>query len=414
MKMQLHGGPGRALLAGLLVLTLVACGRSRAVKEPPITGKPSDPPLTMQPHWESGKRYLYRVDVSTTALIPRRVTGKLMRAETTLGQDLAFSVTNAPGGSDGRVIRMELLTVQMQTARDDGVTMTFDSDNPAIFLEDSALSERLQKLVGLKMTFYVSSENRVTRVDGMRDLTDRMGGGNSVRGVAGNVLNRFFNQQFYRDIVEMGLLPRDPIKVKDKWTISRQVSGGQWGGSAQLDLDYEFRGWQLRDGTNCARLDFSGTLKPPGAPTNAPPGRKMVVRSGSSMEQGTVSGQCWYNPQLALAVDTVYELSLASQSTSIRRSVPSRGKGGTNTVVTLEGDMDIEVSPPPPGAPPPPGSASASESTPPPPGSSGKPVPAGMTNFTVDVSAGVTSTTNTTSSSSQWHTNVRLLEIEPL
>jgi len=184
---------GRWLLAGLLMLALAGCGRSRAVKEPPITGKASDPPVTLQPHWESGKRYLYRVDVSTTAIIPRRVTGKMMRAETTLGQDLSFSVTNAAAGSDTRVIRMELTAVQMQTARDDGVTMTFDSDNPAIFVDDSSLADRLQKLIGLKMTFFVTSENRVTRVDGMNDLIERLSSGPSARGVAGGVLNRSFN-----------------------------------------------------------------------------------------------------------------------------------------------------------------------------------------------------------------------------
>jgi hypothetical protein len=423
--MQWHGLSRRLLLPGLIILVLAGCGRSRAVKEPPITGRPSDPPLTLQPNWEPGKRYIYRVDVSTTALLPRRVTGKLMRAETTLGQDLAFSVTNAAGGSDGRVIRMELLAVQMQTARDDGVTMTFDSDNPAIFIEDSALADRLQKLVGLKMTFFVSGENRITRVDGMRDLTDRMSG-NSVRGVAGNVLSRFFNQQFFRDIIEMGLLPRDPIKVKDKWTLSRQVSGGQWGGNAQLDLNYEFRGWQRHDGTNCARLDFSGTLKPPGAPSNQPPGRKTVVRLGSSSEQGTVSGQCWYNPELALAIDTVYELSVSTHSTSVRRMMPAP-KGGTNRVVLLEAEPEGEVvagpgspspsleaapsgltgGPPPPGAPGTPGGPDARpfRRAPPPPGVTG------VTNFVPDFT---NVTTNTTSSSSQWHTNVRLLEIEPL
>jgi len=39
------------------------------------------------------------------------------------------------------------------------------------------------------------------------------------------------------------------------------------------------------------------------------------------------------------------------------------------------------------------------------------PPPPGVTNFVADVS---NSTTNTTSSTSEWHTSVRLLEIEPL
>jgi len=259
------------------------------------------------------------------------------------------------------------------------------------------------------MTFFVTSENRVTRVDGMKDLNERLSSGTSVRGVAGGVLNRFFNQQFYRDIVEMGLLPRDPIKVTDKWTTSRQVNGGLWGNNmAQLDLNYEFRGWQRRDGTNCIRLDFTGTLKPPGSASTQPGARRPAVRPSSSLEEGKVSGQCWYNPELALAIDTVYELSLSSRSTSIRRTTsrPASGgpgtPGGTNRVVMLEAEGDeLESS----GPPPPP-----SGSTPPPPRL--KMPPGAPTNFAGDVT--VTTTTNTTSSSSQWHTNVRLLEVEPL
>lgn len=370
----------------LLGLALLGCDRSRGLKEAPITGKPSDPPLTMKPRWEGGRRYLYRVDASTSAMIPRRTTGKLMRADTTLGQDLAFTVTNAAANPDGRVIRMELLAVQMETARDDGVTMTFDSDNPAIFVEDSALSERLQKLVGLKMTFFVSDENKVTRVDGMRDLSDRMSG-SSVRGVAGNVLSRFFNQQFYRDIIEMGLLPRDPVKVRDSWTVSRQVNGGLWNVSAQLDLSYQFRGWQRRNGTNCARIEFSGTLQPPGTSTSTNQAvlRRPSVRPSSSTEEGTVAGQCWYNPDLALAVETSYQLSLTSRSRTVRRPPNPKG-GGTNRVVLLEVEEDpgdSSAAKPMPGAPPPP------------------------TNVAAEV-------TTTTTSTSQWHTTVRLLEIEPL
>jgi len=29
-----------------------------------------------------------------------------------------------------------------------------------------------------------------------------------------------------------------------------------------MELTYNFRGWQRREGTNCARLDFTGSFKP--------------------------------------------------------------------------------------------------------------------------------------------------------
>jgi len=99
--------------------------------------------------------------------------------------------------------------VQMETGRDDGVTMSFDSANRVMQVEDSPMVERLKKLVGLKLKFHVSPENRVTRIDGIKELNDRTSGGpTAARGVAVVALNRMFNQQFYRDIVEMGMCPK--------------------------------------------------------------------------------------------------------------------------------------------------------------------------------------------------------------
>src|SRR5262245_49823274 len=141
----------------VLVLAPCGCKRSSSVREPPITGKPSDPPVAMQPRWGPDKRYIYEVETQTSSQVPRRNTSKMIRAETTLGQELAFKVTNAaPDGS--RVLQMEVLTVQMETSRDDGVTMSFDSENKAIFVEDSPLTERLQKLVGVRLAFHLSPE----------------------------------------------------------------------------------------------------------------------------------------------------------------------------------------------------------------------------------------------------------------
>src|SRR2546426_5945805 len=122
------------LLAGL---GPIGCHRS-GLKEAPLTGRPTDPPTAMAARWESGRRYLYRVDVSSSAVVPRRNSGTPIRAETTLGQDLAFTISNAPAGG-GKVVQMELLALQMETTKDDGVTMTFDSGNKAIFIEESPL-----------------------------------------------------------------------------------------------------------------------------------------------------------------------------------------------------------------------------------------------------------------------------------
>jgi hypothetical protein len=346
--MQLKSMKAKFGLAASLALVAGACNRS---SEAPITGKRGDPPIAMQAAWQPGKRYLYRAESTTVSQVPRKNTGKIIRADTTLGQDLAFSVTNvAPDGS--RLLSMEILAVQMETGRDDGVTMSFDSANRVMQVEDNPLVERLKKLVGLKLRFHVSSENKVTRVDGIKELNDRTsGGGAAGRGVALAALNRTFNQQFYRDIVEMGMLPKDPVKVGDTWKVSRVGSGGLRGGSVAMELTYNFRGWQRREGTNCARLDFTGTFKP-NAPsrTNDP---SMVRRLANAAippnaEEGDITGQSWFDPGLQLAVETRYQQSITTKSTTTRRV---RTKGDTNQVALVEAESPTNA--PPPGPPPP-------------------------------------------------------------
>ena len=339
-------------LALSLALVAGACHRSNEV---PITGKRGDPPVAMQAVWQPGKRYLYRAESTTISQVPRKNTGKTFRADTTIGQDLAFTVTNvAPDGS--RLLQMEVLAVQMETGRDDGVTMSFDSANRVMQVEDSPVVERLKKLVGLKLKFHVSPENSVTRVDGIKELNDRASGGPAAaRGVAVAALNRTFNQQFYRDIVEMGMLPKDPVKVGDTWTVSRTGGGGPRGGSGGLELTYNFRGWQRREGTNCARLDFTGTFKPNDpSSTNNPSFVGRVINSvvPPNTEEGSMTGQSWFDPQLQLAVETRYQQSITTKSTNIRRV---RQKGETNEPALVEAAAltNAPAGPPPPSNAPP-------------------------------------------------------------
>jgi hypothetical protein len=356
--MQLKSMNAKLGLAISLALVAGACHRSN---EAPITGKRSDPPVAMQAVWQPGKRYLYRAESTTSSQVPRKNTGKVIRADTTIGQDLAFTVTNvAPDGS--RLLQMEVLAVQMETGRDDGVTMSFDSANRVMQVEDSPLVDRLRKLVGLKLKFHVSPENKVTRVDGIKDLNDRTsGGGTAGRGVAVAALNRTFNQQFYRDIVEMGMLPKDPVKVGDTWKVSRVGSGGLRGGNVAMELTYDFRGWQRREGTNCARLDFTGTFKPGPVPragnqtnqTNQTTNSSFVRRIVDSVvppggEEGEITGQSWFDRDLQLAVETRYRQSITTKSTTVRRV---RTKMDTNQVALVEADSTTNA--PPPGPPPP-------------------------------------------------------------
>jgi hypothetical protein len=128
------------------------------------------------------------------------------------------------------------------------------------------------------------------------------------------------------------------------------VNSGLWGVSALLDLTYTFKGWQQHDGTNCARLEFSGTFRPNiSQRTNQPPARRVVTTINSpNVEVGKITGRSWYEPEIALAVETVYEQDITTKSTSTRRPRP---RTNTNNPVTLDASALTNAPPPPTNSP---------------------------------------------------------------
>lgn len=352
---------GSLALLGLLLAIAPGCNRSGS-KEPPVTSKRSDPPATLAATWQEGRRYIFRAESATSTQVPRKNTAQLIQTHTSLGQELAFTVTNV--GSDGsRVLNMEILSVQFETGRDDDTTFSFDSMNQVMQVEDTPITQRLRRLIGLKLAFRLSASNRVTRVDGARDLNDRASGGNNnIRGVAAQVVARCVNQQFYRDIVEMNFLPQHPVKAGDTWTVDRSSNVNPRGGNGMAHFTYTFTGWQEHLGSNCARLDFTADFQPPGPPgtntvvtTNSPGTtnqtvvRRVTRQQSANIEEGSISGQSWYSPDLTLAIDTV-----SSQSATTKTPVGRRNaRTVTNTVAAAGNTVEIvDIDPPADPAPP--------------------------------------------------------------
>ncbi len=340
--------PFIVVVFSLLLASCFSGCKPSGPREAPVTGRRTDAPVSMPATWQEGRRYIFRVDSSTDTEVPRKNTTQLIRSQTAIGQELAFTVTNvAPDGS--RLLQMELLSVQFETGRDDDVTLSYDSLNPVLQVEDTPIIQRLRKLIGLKLAFRLSPSNTVTRVDGARDLNDRLSSGSSVRGVAAQVLARCVNQQFYRDLVEMNFLPRNPVRIGETWNFSRPTNLSPRGGSGLAHFTYTFEGWQQRQGTNCARLEFVADFNSPPAPastapagTNAPgtnstaPPRRPPPQK-AAIEDGSITGTSWYSPDLTLAIETTFSQSVTTKTaigrrtrTTITTNAPAPGTGDTN------------------------------------------------------------------------------------
>jgi hypothetical protein len=237
-------------------------------------------------------------------------------------------VTNT--AEDGtRQMELEILSVQMESSIGDQINLSYDSESRVGTTEENATIARLEKLKGVKFAFKVSAGNKITGSDGLRNLTDRLGGGNARGGgqnFGGGAIGRLIDPKIFRELIEMNALPRQPVHIGDTWTVKQDVSGGP-GGTLPVEVTYTFKGWQKHDQRPCARLELAGTIKPPAPERNNRRGGG-GGGGGPVIEGGSITGTTWFDPELALAVETVSDLSITFKAPMGGRG--SRRQGGTN------------------------------------------------------------------------------------
>ena len=204
MKLKQLAFAGAALIAA----ALVGCKKSptsRYGREQPIKGRASDPPVALQSAWNSANRYFFHLDFSITSDEPRRNAGEMINRETTFGLDFALTVTNT-ALDGGRTLEMEIQGLQFGTAVDDRVTVSFDFGYENLDMGSSPLAARLQKLIGNRVTFQISTDNKVRRILGLKEVNDRLNErqtnsrANVMRGQTGAMLSQFFSQNFWKDL----------------------------------------------------------------------------------------------------------------------------------------------------------------------------------------------------------------------
>ena len=395
MNRRLLSWPVLLLLPLALVIGLSGCKRrdDRGDGEP-IKGKSSDPAVTFVARWDETNAFVYHLETITGTQVPRRNTNAntMIQQDTVLAKDLRFGVTNVtPEGF--RSMKMEIQSVRVETTADQRLTSAFDTENEMLSTEDNNVASRLRRVKGAQLGFRLSPANRVLRVDGTKEFTDRIGASRNVKGAAGAVLNKFFNQQFYRDLVEMAFLPTNPVRIGESWTIRTRSMAGLYN-NMTVDLTYTFRGWQVHENTNCARFDFTGNTQPKRSTTT---GRTPT----SSSEEAEIEGTVWFSPELGVPIELMVNQSLTRNSTSTKVVRPP---GGTNMVgVSMKQSRGRGTNSPPPDATPPSLTIEVEESSePPPPGGPGS------------TNAPGTSVTSNRTTTTKQHLVLTLIEIVPV
>jgi hypothetical protein len=310
------------LLPFTAALVLVAgCDKSSSggsQKEPRITGKRSDPPAQLKAEWKPGNRYVMHLETSQTLQL--NMGQRPSNQETTMTQDYALVVTNAPDGQRGIELEVQALTVDSQWG--DRSVMRFDSLNKVTPNEGPGV-EMLQRVIGGRLRFLLDSNNQVVKLEGIKELIERAqgdtgaGAADQRRGWMGGILERIYNADYFKQMVEFSSLPGTATRIGDTWTRQQEIDVGMVG-RVLVSTTNTLRGWQEHDGKKCARIEFKGVV---GMKTGKAEGVLALI--GLQVQDGRVSGKSWFDPVLGLPVETAFE-----QSCTIAGTLPNFGQRG--------------------------------------------------------------------------------------
>jgi len=336
----------RAVLAPLcLVLSFTACKKSndastqKESKESKITGSPSDAAISLKPTWPAGKRYVMRMESDQSTEMPNMQASRdgqpqkaTMRIENKFAQEYALVATNAAGGNRG--LEMEILAVELETGTGNQM-MNYNSRNNKVAPTGGAMGEALDQLIGGKIRYLLTPENKVLQVEGIDELIQRMevpaagnAGGGRGRTAARAMAQSIFNEEVLKQMVEFAGMPSRAVRIGESWTDAREIKVPTIGALVMTTTN-TLRGWQERDGRKCARVDFTGTVSSKTDDTTNAIGIQM------QMESGTIAGQYWFAPEVGLATDTEVD-----QNYKVRiAGMPQAGRNADNTFK----DMNLSV-----------------------------------------------------------------------
>jgi hypothetical protein len=241
--------------------------------------------------------------------------------------------TNTPGGQIR--LDLEVVSLGMERSKSGQVATGFDSEQGGEVFDDHGYVPVLRRLVGGKMRFLVSPEGRVLKADGVSEWVERaLGPGGraasvrrllstnavrtltvvtnadgttrtnvetsvrlaarpgsaeaagagapaaapAVRSSVASAVRTFFTVDLFKQFLEFSFLPSAAVRPGERWTVQGETPFvGR--GKPRYNAGVTFTGWQRQRGTNCARLDFKGTIA--------------QRASRSAKQDGTLHGSAW-------------------------------------------------------------------------------------------------------------------------
>jgi len=298
-----------------LSLTLVGCNKSGKLGESSTFTTPAGP-VELKLKWPQGERIVQDMDLKQTSEISIPGQPAPMTQDTTMGMEYGLTVLQAnPDG--GHEVEMEFLSARMKTAMAGRTTLDYDSTSKSTTGRPNPLNGIYGKIVGSKIRFFLDATNGVERIEGVDEMMSRLQAGATPADLA--PLKSMYTEGYFKQLMQANqFMPPKPVQPGDTWPVQIEMPLGMMG-NLELNFDFTFTSWEMHGKRNCARLEFTGTIKSTPDTNASPTGMSINILGGDS------SGISWFDPDIGMTIDTTM-----NQNMNMVISLPmnQRGNGG--------------------------------------------------------------------------------------
>ena len=305
------GTVGIALSAALLGTSCSpdsSSGKAAPANQAPAEIGPDH--IEIATHYAPGTRYTFEFDMSYETELDESMRGFMPEGEQATQQQ-KYAITAVESDSpDDLVIDFEFLR-WASDAPVGGMNLSFDSANEA--KEDDpaeAIFAPIRTLIGKPLRITFDSNLKVTTVEGLEEVREQ-----ALRNAPpeiGGMLESMFSKYYLENMTFPRGFPENPVQPGDSWPANITQSLGVLGTFA-ADMQYQFKRLEDHDGTQCAAIAFSGTVK----------GGKSAPSENGGMAQlmqitgGKTFGTLWYDPAQKQVTD-----SSVTQELQMSMSIP--------------------------------------------------------------------------------------------
>lgn len=268
---------GGAMLFAAGVVTLAASSLPAAAA--------NDKPVELKINWQTGKKYTFHAALSQSNLLSAPAQGQLPGVNLHLAED--FSVVPLKKlANDGCQAELRFEKTALNASQSGSKILSFASSAQTT---NDPVADVLKTLIGVPIRYEMDGDSKAQKFDGLSELQRRaMANANAqISPQAQSVLQYMLDDVTFKRLGSLGdTLPNCSLRIGEHSQITEDI--GTPVGFPTMDMDYTFKGWELRDGKQCARVGFQGTVSGDGQ---------------SIAEKGTMSGDAWFDPSLRMIVE---------------------------------------------------------------------------------------------------------------